>query len=117
MESILAFFAKHWVGKPPEIPQLFAGHFSKRVNVAQDIHIQRGHRIHTQHPQSCHAKMHALHGVVTESIRPERASIAHSVTQDAPRVAKVVAILPEYARHFEVMVRLFFSDPEGAPAY
>src|SRR5579859_7094196 len=79
--------------------------------------IERRHGVDAQKFQAGHAKVHARHSVVAQSIGTERASVTHTVAQNAPRVRQVFAIFPSHARHFQIMVWFGESNTERNPAY
>src|SRR6516225_11426369 len=78
--------------------------------------VEPRHGVQPQQPQPGHAQVNAFHGGVAESGWAERAAVADTVTQDAPGVAEIAAILPAHAGHLPIVVRLGESDPEGNPA-
>jgi hypothetical protein len=51
--------------------------------------------------------------VIGQAPWPERASVAHAVTEDGERISEPPAILPEHAQHLAIVARLSaHQEPE-----
>jgi len=95
--------------------QLVVGEPTERGYVFQVARVQGGHGVQAEQLQPHHAEVDAVQGVVVEAGGAERTTVADAVPQDAPGVASLTAVFPQYTQHIAVVVGLGEAEPEGPP--
>src|SRR5215472_9741153 len=88
----------------------------ERLRVLEQSQVSRGHGIEAQQPQSQLAQMDTLHRPVVHPRGAQRAAVAASVIEDAPRIRQLVAVHPDRLGNILECVRMLFVEPIGDQA-
>ena len=54
--------------------------------------------------------MHAVEDVIAQTVRTERAAVAHAVIENIPGVGQLAAVFPKNAEHLAIVLRLGLTD-------
>ena len=112
-KAAITMFAQEGAGDATEFAKLRIVHRRHERGVLELANVERGHRVQAKQIQARHAEMRAGDGPVVQSSDAERAAIAHALGDDLPRVAEVVAVLPDDADHVAEMLGLGAANAEG----
>ena len=115
-EARLAPAAHHRVGETAEVAQLGAVLTREEGHVGEQGRVQRRHGVQSQQPQADVAEMNLPGGPVAHALGAKGAAVAGPLGQDAPGIARLVAVLPEGVPELQVVVGMLLADAERLQA-
>ena len=83
----------------------------EQSDVGEDGRIERTRRVQLEEVKTRRAEVDALHRPVAKARNAKGTAIADALGEDAPRVGKVVTVIPHRPEYFEVVIRLRPADP------